>query len=131
MAPLLFHKDIFIPDFAQLPLFEGVLTYSRHARNVTLDHADMVRIELPVAFAAAGATLIEAELNASSGALEKQVWRQPLDDKRDLCFAMIAGGFIKTCWVNDRTDTHDTLQRGRYVRSHQWRSMKNKLLARA
>jgi lipase chaperone LimK len=129
MPPLLFHKDVFLPEFAQLPLFEGKLTYSRHARNVTQEHAAMDAIVLPAVFAARNATLIEAELNPATGQVDKQVWRQPLDARRDLCFAMLAGGFVKTCWVNDRTDTHATLQRGKYVRSHQWRAMKNKLPA--
>lgn len=127
MTTLMFHKDVFIPDFAQLPMFEGKLTYGHHARNVTLHNDKMDSIPLPPVFVAENATLIESEVNPTTGKVEKQVWRQPLDEHRDLCFAMIAGGFIKTCWVNDRTDTHSTLQRGKYIRSYQWRCMKNKL----
>jgi hypothetical protein len=127
MAPLLFHKDVFIPDFAQAPIFEGKLTYSRHAQNVTLGDGTRTDIPLPPVFVAKDATLVESEINPMTGAVEKQVWRQHLDAENDLCFAMLPTGFIKTCWVNAKRDTHKTLQKAKYVGGFQWRSMKNKL----
>lgn len=127
MAPLMFHKDVFIPAEARAPLHEGEVKYAQHARNVASGTDSIRAIELPAQFDASKATLVEVEINPESGEIEKQVWRQALDDKWDLCFPMIPGGFIKTVWLNERTDTHTTLRKGRYVTGFQWRSMKNKL----
>lgn len=127
MSPLLFHKDVYIPDFAKAPIFEGTLTYSKHAQHVTYGDGSQKAIPLPPVFVAKDATLVESEVNPRTGEVEKQVWRQHLDAENDLCFAMMPNGFIKTVWVNHKRDTHASLQRTRYVGGAQWRSMKNKL----
>ncbi len=123
----MFHKDVYIPDFARVPLFEGRLNYARHAQNVSAGQGQLAQIELPEVFDASKATLVEVELCPRTGAVEKQVWRMPLDETNDLCFPMLAGGFVKTVWLNARSDTHTTLQRTRYVGGAQWRKMRNKL----
>lgn len=127
MAPLLFHKDVYIPDFAKAPIFEGALTYSRHAKNVTAGDGQVESIPLPPVFIAKAATLVESEVNPVTGEVEKQVWRQHLDAENDLCFAMLPNGFVKTVWLNAKRDTHKTLQRTKYIGGSQWRNMRNKL----
>lgn len=129
-AALIFHKDVFIPDFARLPIFEGALTYGRHAQNVSAGDGAQTAIDLPKVFDASKATLVESEVNPQTGEVEKQVWRQSLDAENDLCFAMLPTGFIKTVWLNAKRDTHATLQRAKYVGGFQWRNMKNKLGAK-
>ncbi len=124
---LLFHKDVFIPEFAKKPLHEGEVRYARHALHVSGGTEAIQAIELPREFDAKKATLIEAEVNPLTGDVEKQVWRQPLDEQWDLCFPMMPGGFIKTVWLNARTDTHATLNRTKFVGGYEWRKMKNKL----
>jgi hypothetical protein len=131
MAPLLFHKDVFIPDFAKVPLHEGPLRYGNHAKNVTAEGGQHKSIPLPEMFVAKNATLIEVEVNPVTGEVEKQVWRQPLDNEWDMCFPMIAGGFVKTVWLNHRTDTHKTLNKAKFVGGYQWRNMRNKLKPKA
>lgn len=121
MNPLMFHKDVYIPEHARSPIFTGTLRYTNHARNVT--NGDT----LPATFDGTGATLVEAELNPQTGALEKQVWRMPLDETNDMCFPLLADGTVKTVWLNRRNDNHATLRRTRYVGGAQWRGMKNKL----
>lgn len=127
MAPLLFHKDVYLPEHARLPVYQGALTLSRHARNVTAGDGVEDAIPLPKEFTGEGATLIEVELDARTGQVTKQVWRQHLDAKSDLCFPMLPGGFVPTFWVNAKSDKHSTLQRGKYVGGSQWRNMRNKL----
>lgn len=122
-APLLFHKDVYIPEHARKPIFTGGLTYSNHARNVTTGLA-----KLPTAFDGSNATLVEAELNPVTGEVEKQVWRMPYDAVDDMCFPLLANGLVKTVWFNARSDTHKTLGRTKYVGGSQWRGMKNKLM---
>jgi len=126
-APLMFHKDVFIPDFAKKPLFEGKVTYARHAQNVSSGANGIAALNLPEEFHAANATLVEAEVNPATGEVEKQVWRVPFDEQNDLCFPMMANGFIKTVWLNSRTDSHATLRRTRYLGGYEWRKMKNKI----
>lgn len=130
-APLMFHKDFFVPDFAAVPLHEGPVRYSVHAKNVAHQGGVYTQIPLPEVFVAENATLIEVELNPVTGAVEKQVWRQPLNDEYDLCFPMLPDGFIKTVWLNHKKDMHATLNRNKFVTGYQWRCMKNKLKAAA
>lgn len=126
-APLMFHKDVYIPDFAKVALHTGPLSYSRHALNASGEGAALAAIDLPTHLDVKTATLVEVELNPVTGAVEKQVWRVPLDDKNDLCFPLLPTGFVKTVWLNARADQHATLRRTRYVGGAQWRGMRNKL----
>lgn len=128
---LLFHKDVYIPDHAKVPLHEGALRYGHHATHVAAGGGGHAEITLPLEFSAKNAVLVEVELNSRTGAVEKQVWRQNLCSEWDLCFPMIAGGFIKTVWLNHKTDTHKTLNKGKFVGGYQWRCMKNKLIPSA
>lgn len=128
MAPLMFHKDVFIPDFAKVPLHEGPVRYAKHANHVSAGAGSYDQIPLPPVFVAKNATLVEVEINPVTGEVEKQVWRQPLNDEFDLCFPMLPDGFIKTVWLNHKTDTHKTLNKGKFVGGYQWRCMKNKLV---
>lgn len=128
MSFLLFHKDVFIPEHARRPLHEGALRYGSHATHVTTSGGGHEDIELPKRFAASDATLIEVELDAKTGEVLKQVWRQRMNDEWDLCFPMLAGGFVKTVWLNHRSDTHKTLDKSKFVGGYQWRCMKNKLM---
>lgn len=103
------------------------MKYARHAQHVSAGNGALSEIQLPTQFEASNATLVEAEINPETGAVEKQVWRMPLDDTNDLCFPMLAGGFVKTGWLHARSDTHATLQRTRYVGGAQGRKMRHKL----
>ena len=126
--PLLFHKDVYIPDHAKVPLHEGALKYGQHALNVSSNCAELPHIELPVSFTAKTAVLIEVELNEKTGAVEKQVWRQKLNEDWDMCFPMIGGGFVKTVWLNHRTDTHKTLNKNKFVSAYQWRTLRGRMM---
>jgi hypothetical protein len=126
LQQLMFHKDVFIPDFAQTPLFEGKVIYSRHAKNVSAGAGGYAKIDLPAIFDASKAELIEVEVDPHTRQVTKQVWRQSLDEERDLCFPLVPGGVIPTVWLNDKADTHETLNKRKYIGSYQWRNMKNK-----
>lgn len=111
----LFHKDVFMPASARSPVFEGKLRYSHHA--ISASQTDRFGdITLPAMFSVANAELIESELSDDGAIVLKQVWRQPLDDKRDLVLAITRDGRVKTVWINLRSDKHRTLQAGKYVR---------------
>lgn len=113
--PYLFHAEVFMPERYRRPIHEGELRYGPHAlREARGDRYG--HIELPACFTAAGAQLIEAEYDEREDAVVKQVWRQPLDAKRDIVLVINRNGFVKTVWVNLRTDKHRSLDASRYVR---------------
>lgn len=124
--PLLFHKDVFLPEFSKKPVYAGPLHYSQHARNVAQEGGGHGAIELPATLNSKEAVLVEVELDNRTGSVQKQVWRQPLNEEWDLCFPLIPGGVVKTVWLNHRTDTHKTLDKTKFVSGYQWRGMKNK-----
>lgn len=131
-APLMFHKDVFIPDFARQVIHGTRLTYGRHALNVSAGAGPgFEAIALPRVLDVTIAVLVEVEVNPRTGAIEKQVWRMPLNADTDICFPMLPDGFVKTVWLNARTDQHSTLRRDRYTDGYAWRRVKSKVLRAA
>ena len=111
----LYHFQLCIPHPYKKPVYEGNLEYSAHARREA-ESDRYGQIPLPERFDARGATLIEVE--AVDAVVVKQLWRQKLDDSRDLVLAINRDGSVRTVWVNVRNDTHRTLDPSRYEYSH-------------
>jgi hypothetical protein len=116
MSSYLFHVEVFVPARLKKPCFEGPLRYSRHAREAS-ETDRFGDIKLPLSFKASEAELIEVELADDCESIIKQVWRQKLDEKRDLVLVLNPEGFVRTVWINLKTDKHRTLDRGRYVKA--------------
>ena len=109
----LYHKDVFIPPFAQKPVFEGILVYTQHARHAAKSDRFGV-IDLPVVFRSKEAQLVEAEVS-DDGILIKQVWRQKFNHNYDLILVITRQGCVKTVWLNSNRDKHRTLNTSNYV----------------
>lgn len=114
-STLLFHVEVFMPNNIRRPIFEGQLKYGPHARTEALRDR-YGNIELPKLFEASEARIIEAEFDVDTKTVVKQVWRQRLDDDRDLVLVIRPDGFVKTVWVNLRSDKHRTLDKTRYFK---------------
>ncbi len=112
----LFHIEVFVPPRLAKPCFQGRLRYSRHALEASKDDR-FGDISLPKFFDATDAKLIEVELGDDCQTVLKQVWRQKLDDKRDLVLVIGSNGLVRTVWINLHSDRHHTLDRGRYVKA--------------
>ena len=125
----LFHKDVYIPDAGKIPVFEGRLTYGRHAVNVSASDSRLPDIPLPDFLVPKNAQLIEVEMEAGTERVLKQVWRQRLDETRDLVLVVLASGFVKTTYVNARNDQHSTLRKSAYVTGYNWRCRKKSAAA--
>lgn len=111
----LYHKEVRIPpELRNLAVFKGELRYGRHAQSeANLDRYG--HIELPRQFDSASADLIEVEWDRIKKQVTKCVWRQALDAQRDLVIVVMPdSGFVKTVWVNLKTDKHRTLDRSKY-----------------
>lgn len=111
----LFHIEQFMPAAYSQPIFEGKLKYSRHALKEA-EGDKFGSITLPAFFKAADAKLIEVEFDEKEGTVVKQLWRQNLDDTRDILLAIGKDGFVRTVWVNLQSDVHRTLNKSKYVR---------------
>lgn len=118
MYSALFHSEVFLPASVRAPIHEGRLTYSRHAWAAANNDRYGV-ISLPLEFHAADATLIEAEvvLENYEQKVVKQVWRQRLDETRDLILVIRESGKVSTVWVNLRSDSHRSLDSAKYMKA--------------
>ena len=114
MATYLFHSAVFMPDAYKPLIHRGKLIYSQHAQAEA--QSDRYgEIKLPKTVNTRDAKLIECEYDPSRERVIKQVWRQRLDDKRDIVLAITDAGTVKTAWINLSSDQHFSLKRERYV----------------
>lgn len=106
----LYHVDVGLPKLT----FGAVLGLvpSQHA----LFRAAELRIpEVPRMFSPASSKVIEVEIRA--GKVVKLLARKTLDETRDLCYVFLTETkLVKTVWINQKSDTHTTLDRTRFVR---------------
>lgn len=115
----LYHADVFLPKRVRNMVVAGkhTLAYSQHAmRESTSDRYG--KLSLPVSIVVGPSDIVEIE--EYSGTVRKYVIRVPLNDRLDLCLAVIPEGkgrlFVKTVWANEVNDTHKTLDLRRYER---------------
>lgn len=111
----LYHADIFIPDWFTMPTERATLTYSRHALYASNnDRYGAIPVFETIPLSAF--TLIE--LGVTEDKASKIVVRGKFDEERDVIFVLIPRNgdyFVKTVWINLRTDEHKTLNRNRYA----------------
>jgi hypothetical protein len=108
----LYHFQVYMPD---LPLNFGKqrLNYSNHALNASRDdrYGD---IQLPTFIDTNTAKIIEVEIQ-NDRYLTKVVYRVPYSETHDLIVVAIPERwFVKTVWLNAKSDKHQTLNKNRY-----------------
>lgn len=112
----LWHADIRLPDGAVLPRTVVNLEWSRHADGERTK--DRYHSEIP-AFPALPLHLCRIiEVETEGRAITKWVVRIPWRGDLDLVFVLIprkGSWFVKTVWINERNDSHKTLDRSRYA----------------
>lgn len=108
---MLYHKDIYMP---KLPMPNGIfkLEYSEHAkREAFRDRYGAIR--LPSQLITQDATIIEVEVINRKPT--KILYRLPYDINHDIMLAVKPGEwFVKTVWINRKSDNHRTLDRSKY-----------------
>lgn len=109
----LYHREIGFPAWFKAPTATVTPNYGTHARKEAFEDR-YGHIALPATMDLSKYTVIEME--ADGAKVVKILFRGALDARRDICVAMMANGFVKTVWVNLRTDTHRTLDRSKYVK---------------
>jgi hypothetical protein len=107
----LFHRDIGLPDCESIHR-EFRLAYSEHAQTAcAFDRYGVIRP--PATVIPHQDNLIEVEVRR--GRIVKAVIRISYNETFDLSIVFIPGdAFVKTCWLNRKTDTHRTLDRSKY-----------------
>lgn len=116
---MLYHTEIYIPEELKIKLkyMQGhvlSLTYSKHAILAAQDDR-YGSVNLLSSYRFNTADIIELETDSKTGKLVKVLVRFKYDDNRDICMAIMAGGFVKTLWLNLTTDKHLTLNREKYA----------------
>lgn len=112
----LYHREIGLPPGAA-NLWAGVLSleYSQHAQRAAREDR-YGRLELYPEIEFEPSDVVEIELQ--EGEAVKAVLRIPLEDGRDMVFAILrpeAGrARVKTVWCNLGSDAHKTLDRSKY-----------------
>lgn len=113
---MLFHKDIRLPAGWKLPSVQVDLEWTKHAyRAAYTDRLGTVE-PYPVLDLSCCET-IEVELDGAR--VVKLVLRAKWNNRCDVVYVVIPNGrkpwTVKTVWLNLRSDTHQTLDRSRYV----------------
>lgn len=116
---LLFHKDIGIPDnLLRAPLAGMPLRYGRHAQQAAMDDGLYnLPSKVPSSY-----TVFEVE--STNGRASKWGVRFTCDERptHDMCVVFLPDGFVKTIWLNAKTDKHKTLKRWLYANPSMYRS---------
>lgn len=108
----LYHAEIGFPKGFKAPTGKATPKYGNHSRfEAQCDRYG--HIELPKTIDLGKMKVIEIEV--LNGKVAKALFRGSLDETRDLCIVLQPDGFVRTCWVNLKTDTHRTLDRTKYA----------------
>ena len=113
---MLYHHEIGFPAAMRMPQRAFLLEYTQHTRSEA--QGDRYgAFALPMALDTRKATLIEAEVDETTGEIIKAVWRLRYDDTRDVVLVVLMRErTVKTVWINTRDDGHETLDKSRYTR---------------
>ncbi len=115
---MLYHNTMGIPFELNLPETLD-LHYSKHARRAA-ENDRYGQIRLKPSLQVANAEVVEIEVCDRTGEPIKVLLRKPYSEDLDICLAialdsaMDGAFFVKTVWLNESTDNHQTLRRGAY-----------------
>lgn len=122
METLLFHKDVFAPDFLFQTRDILRLRYGPHALDAAEnDRYGDLRPHLPrmLDLGDPDLSIVEVEVlrKGDNASISKRVVRYPVSNKLTLVLVVTADGFVRTVWGNRTDDNHKTLKRSLYVQS--------------
>lgn len=111
----LYHADIRLPVGFRLPARLVELSWTRHADNARASdrYGEIPRI--PVVNLGECRTV---EVGLEGRRVRKVVVRTTLDAFNDLILVLVPGPAawtVKTVWINEKNDSHKTLNRSRYM----------------
>jgi hypothetical protein len=99
------------PKLADLTCIRKALVFTTHASERAIEKA----ILAPRSIEIQAGEVVEAELSGSR--ITKLVVRRAMNQDKDLVLVLVPKDrntwTVVTCWLNDKTDTHSTLKKGR------------------
>jgi ABC-type sugar transport system ATPase subunit len=99
------------PKLAELTCIRKSLVFTKHASERAVEKA----IFAPTSIEIQAGEVVEAELSGSR--ITKLVVRRTMTQDKDLVLVLVPKDsgtwMVVTCWLNDKTDTHRTLKKGR------------------
>lgn len=108
----LYHVEVGFPAWYRQPTGTIRPNYGHHSRfEAQVDRYG--KVQLPETLDLSACKVIE--IGVENGRVAKTLFRTRLDERRDICIVITDTGFVKTVWVNLRTDRHKTLDRSRYT----------------
>jgi len=116
----LYHMELGFPSTFVKPSGRKELDYGSHAMSATLDDR-YGRIPVLNSINVDKLQMVELGVDSGSGRVSKIVYRGHLDEERDMCIVVIPKPpgqkwFVKTVWINLRSDQHRTLDESKYAR---------------
>lgn len=111
----LYHTDIRLPDGFRLPNRMVELEWTRHAEGARHNDRYGTIPRVPVVNLGLCRTI---EVGLEGRRVRKVVVRTELDDTNDMILVLVPGPgkwTVKTVWINQKNDTHRTLDRSKYV----------------
>jgi hypothetical protein len=119
------HKQKGFPKNTILPQGKYLLTYSKHAqKEFALDKYNKTNLMLPIIIDIQAQAIFEIEMEDYSKSENprkpnKIVCRISLNETTDLNLAIIwQDKCVKTVWLNEKNDKHDTLDLSKYHRAY-------------
>lgn len=106
-----YHRDIGIPDNIALVPPRRILSWTVHALSALIQDST----ELPPNELSDDAQCVEVTCN-QDGSVWRWVFRQAFTPYQDILLVLQPNGEVVTCWTNDITDTHRTLDTSLYDR---------------
>lgn len=113
----LFHSEIRLPDGFVAPTARVRLLWTKHADRARRDdrYGMIPRFET-----ATLGNLRVIEVGMENGRIAKILFRGQMNADLDVCMVLMpttrTSWTVKTVWINERNDSHKTLDRSKYVR---------------
>ncbi len=112
---MLYHHQVFMPKNLLMPTAPFLLNYSTHAK-IAANNDRYGLIKLPASIDPKYAKVIEVETDDNDNVI-KIVYRTPYNNQKALCIVVVpAERLVKTVWLNERLDKHQTLNTSKYSR---------------
>lgn len=114
----LYHADIRLPSWYRHPAQRVTLKWTNHANKAR--HTDRYANAIPEFHDLPLSAFKTIEIETCENYVTKYVVRGHWTKTLDLVFVLIPNGnrpwTVKTVWINERNDVHNTLDRSKYVR---------------
>lgn len=113
---MLYHKQIGLPITVNKALGHYVCKFTMHSLVACLNDR-YGKVKPPLEIDVTKENVIEIEILGQS--IAKVVIRQAYNQDKDLSMALIPDGnraIVKTLWLNDKADNHQTLDESKYFK---------------